>query len=174
MFNWKRYSALALLGGISSLAVLGGGKSATAQVGSCEKEIILQSVEVLDGQGAGEGKLEMEISTEIGSLSKNTKAWKISPGGSRNPEDKIGTLKINESRTNPRLSTKIVEKEVSADAFVGGDDYGSKETFIDCRSPEEVTQRVNVGGNNTAKVNVTYEIRDVSPCRGKGSSPRCW
>jgi hypothetical protein len=63
--------------GMSSLTFLNVGNSASAQSRQCHKEIALQKVEVLDGQGSGEGKLEMQVQVESGSLNEEVKVWKL-------------------------------------------------------------------------------------------------
>ncbi len=81
MLGWNKHSALSVLSGISLLTLFGFASPASAQSNQCQKEITLQSVEVLDGQGIGEGKLEMEITSEIGNLNQRTeRAWKVGQG----------------------------------------------------------------------------------------------
>lgn len=165
MFSWKTYSALALLSGMSSLAVLSFGNSAVAQSGQCQKEITLQSVKVLDGQGSGEGKLELEITSEIGNLNQRTeRAWKVASGQKHDLNGTFPPITIDQgSSAQIPLRSTVVEREVGSDWFVGEDDQGTTANPItlQCGASRLVEQDVVVYGKNNARVRLTYDIKDA-------------
>jgi hypothetical protein len=166
MLGWKNHSALSVLSGISLLTLFGFASPASAQSNNqCQKEITLQSVEVLDGQGIGEGKLEMEITSEIGNLNQRTeRAWKVAPGNVHDLSVSFPPIKIDPgSSVQLPLRSTVVEHEVGADQFVGGNDQGTTANPItlQCGGSRLVEQDVVVYGKNNARVRLTYDIKDA-------------
>ncbi|NBD33483.1 MAG: hypothetical protein GVY17_11080 [Cyanobacteria bacterium] len=166
MLNLTKYSTLALCGGISSLALLGLGQPASAQNSDCQKEIILSSVKVLNGQGVGEGKLEMEITGEIGNLQqRSVEAWKVKNGETRDLDGTFTPLMIPQnSSLNIPLETSVIEEEVGADFAVGKNDEGTTESTLTlkCGVSRQLDENVVIYGKNNARVRVTYNIKDAN------------
>jgi hypothetical protein len=65
-----------------------------------------------------------------------------------------------------QLTTKVTEREVGSDRFVGNDDYGEAATDIvlQCGEPKTVSQEVTIGSDrgNTGEVRVDYTIGERS------------
>ncbi|MDR9404945.1 MAG: hypothetical protein RI580_16070 [Halothece sp. Uz-M2-17] len=166
MFNQKIDRAIALLGGLSSLTLFTLNQPVSAQNGGCQKEIILSSVKVLNGQGVGEGKLEMEITGEIGNLQQRTvEARKVKNGETRDLDGTFTPLTIPQnSSLNIPLETSVIEEEVGADFAVGKNDEGTTESTLTlkCGVARQVDQNVVIYGNNNARVRVTYNIKDAN------------
>ncbi|AFZ51577.1 hypothetical protein [Dactylococcopsis salina] len=172
MLNRKISSTLVLFTATSSILGWNLGNAAFAQNRECQQEIVMQKVEVLDGQGGGEGKLEMQIQVESGSLNEEVKVWKLPPNQSQRLQEKIGSFPIPEgSSVQQRLRTSIVEREVGSDWLVGADDHGDDESTLTlrCGEPQEITHNVIIQGKNDAKVRVTYDIQDTT--RGTVQQP---
>ena len=61
----------------------------------CEQEIVLKSVEFLEVQGAGEGKLEMIVRAESGSLTKELdERADCAPGLNRADVGNVGSVDV--------------------------------------------------------------------------------
>lgn len=134
----------------------------------CEMEVRAKSVEVLEGQGIGEGALELEITHNIhGAQSQSEPRTRVPVGSSVNLGTSIDNFKVRRGSPETRkLTTKVNEKEVTRDVFTGQDDYGedTMDITLDCDDPKEVSQTVNIGSDrdNPGKVRVNYVIGNLS------------
>ena len=176
---WAKADGFHVYGGIKSIEIdspdnveLHVGQLAGSQNGDsteeCEMEVRAKSVEVLQGQGFGEGALELEITHNIhGAQSQSEPRTRVPVGSSVNLGTSIDAFKVQRGSSETRkLTTKVTEKEVPGDALTGQDDFGedTMDITLNCDEPQEVSQTVNIGSDrgNPGKVRVNYVIGNLS------------
>jgi len=174
---WSKADGYRVYGGLKSIDVdspdnvnvhvgtLGTGDGRT---GECEVEIRAKSVEFLEGQGAGEGALELKIKHNVhGAQSVQTPRTRLPVGSSVNLNDVVDSFNIPEGQSvTKKLTTKVTEKDdLARDWFTGQDDTGddTMDITLECGNPKEVSQTVDIGSDrdNPGKVRVNYVIGDL-------------
>lgn len=131
--------------------------------GQCQKQIVAQSIEVLNGQGVGEGKLEMQVNVSSGNKSDQDRAT-VAPGQSSQLNTRLGSFYVNQgSSKTQNLWTKIREEEIGRDSFIGGDDFGetNREVTLQCGQTQSFTEEITISGKKDAKVRVHYGVQDT-------------
>lgn len=133
----------------------------------CQVTVRAESVDFVSGQGAGEGALELTIESDIHGEQSETNSLRLPTGASRNLGTSIESFQVPQGRSlTKQLTTKVTEREVASDWFVGNDDYGDATTDIvlQCGEPKTVSQEVTIGSDrgNEGKVRVNYTIGDLS------------
>jgi len=134
----------------------------------CEFEVRAKSIEFLEGQGPGEGALEVEITHDInGEQSVKSPQTRLPTGSSVNLGEVISGIHVPAGQSEQiTLTTYVTEHEVPRDWFTGQDDAGqnSKDITLVCGETQEVSIPVSIGSDrdNPGKVRVNYAIGDQS------------
>lgn len=133
----------------------------------CEVTVRAESVDFISGQGPGEGALELSIEHDIHGAQSETSKLRLATGSSSNIGVSIDNFKVPQGGSvTKQLTTKVREREVGSDWFVGNADYGdaTTELVLECGEPKTVSQTVTIGSDrgNTGKVRVNYTIGDLS------------
>ncbi|MCY4730623.1 hypothetical protein KY092_08635 [Natronomonas gomsonensis] len=133
----------------------------------CQVTVRAESVDFVSGQGPGEGALELTIESDIHGEQSETNSVRLPTGSSKNLGASIESFQVPQGRSlTKQLTTKVTEREVASDWFVGNDDYGDATTDIvlQCGEPKTVSQEVTISSDrgNEGKVRVNYTIGDLS------------
>jgi len=174
---WAQADGYRVYGGLKSIEVenpdhvqVHTGEIAAPQDSSgehCEVTVRAEKVEFIEGQGLGEGALELQIEHDIhGAQSENT-STKLPTGATKNLGASIDNFEVPVGGTlNKQLTTKVTEREVPADWFTGHPDHGSAtmDLSLECGEPQTVSQnvRINSDRDNPGEVKVYYTIGDLS------------
>lgn len=133
----------------------------------CEVTVRAEEVEFISGQGPGEGALELSIEHDIHGGQSEHDSLRLPTGANRRLGTSIDNFSVPRGGSvNKQLTTKVTEREVASDWFVGNDDYGDEtmDITLECGQPKEVSQNVTIGSDrgNTGEVKVNYTIGDLS------------
>lgn len=134
----------------------------------CEFEVQAKSVEFLEGQGAGEGALEVSITHDInGEMSTKTTRTRLPTGSSVNLQDSISGIHVPAGGSEEiTLTVFVTEHEVGSDWAAGQDDSGQnhKDITLVCGETQNVSIPVSIDSDrgNPGKVRVNYAIGDQS------------
>jgi hypothetical protein len=132
----------------------------------CEVTIRADKVEFLEGQGIGEGALELEMEHNIHGAQSEHTFTKLPTGSTERLDVSIDNIKVPRSGSETkRLTTSITEREVPADWWTGRPDDGSDSMNIEltCGQPRTVSQTVRIDSDrdNPGKVKVYYTVGDL-------------
>lgn len=164
---WSFRMIVALLGGALLVSLVASPLSAAEHVDTCKKRVRLVEVQRLDGQGLGEGALELKVKAELSPHGGSTviPQSKYERGQTNQFRDDVAILPIPRDATRHKqtLKTVVTEHEVPEDAMTGGTDRGEETTslFLSCDTAATFDQKVTVRGPNDAKVRVVYRIEDA-------------
>jgi hypothetical protein len=133
----------------------------------CEVTVRAESVDFISGQGPGEGALELSIEHDIHGAQSETNQLRLATGSSNNLGVSIDNFRVPRAESmTKQLTTKVREREVGSDWFVGNDDYGdaTTEIVLECGEPKTVSQNVTIGSDrgNTGEIRVNYTVGDLS------------
>jgi len=137
----------------------------------CQATVRMDSVDFVDGQGVGEGALELTIRADLqGEQSAETPGTiRLPTGGSKNLGTSIESIEVPRGGSEPKtLMTKVTEHDegVGRDWFTGSDDFGQQPTDIvlECDEPKTISVDVPISSDrdNPGKVRVNYRIGDLS------------
>lgn len=133
----------------------------------CEVVVRAEKVEFIEGQGPGEGALELEIEHDIrGGQSERTNT-KLPVGSTRTLDAAIDNFKVPQGGSEDTLlTTAVTEREVGNDWFVGQPDEGSDsiEITLECDQPKQVSNNVRIDSDrdNPGEVKVYYTVDTLS------------
>lgn len=129
----------------------------------CEVTVRAESVEFISGQGPGEGALELTIEHDMHGGQSETDQVRLPTGSEQNLGTSIESFTVTEGRSLDKLlTTKVTEREVASDWFVGNDDYGDStlDLTLTCGDPIGIANEVTIGSDrgNEGKVRVWYTV----------------
>jgi hypothetical protein len=173
---WSKADGYRIYGGLRSIEidrpdnvqVYAGEVSDRQSTEGCEFEVRAKNVEFVEGQGAGEGALEVEIAHDInGEQSVKSPQTRLPTGSSVNLGDVISGIHVPAGQSEEiTLTTYVTEHEVPRDWWTGQDDSGqnSKTITLVCGETQEVSMPVSIDSDrgNPGKVRVNYVIGDQS------------
>ena len=172
---WRGADGYRIYGGIKSLSIgnpdnveLHVGTIAQEPTEGCEFEVRAKNVEFVEGQGVGEGALEVEIAHDInGEQSVVSPKTRLPTGSSVNLGDVISGIHVPPGQSEEiKLTALVTEHEVPRDWWTGQDDSGqnSKTVTLRCGETQEVSIPVTIDSDrgNPGKVRVNYQIGDQS------------
>lgn len=136
----------------------------------CQVVIRLDSVDFMEGQGIGEGALELVIEADIiGEQSIRTEQFKLPTGSSHGLGESVESFNVARGQSEPKtIKTKVyeIDEGVGEDWFTGNDDYGEEplDIVLQCDEPktESVEVPISSGRDSPGKVRVNYQIDDLS------------
>ena len=173
---WAKADGYRIYGGIKKIEIenpehvqlhtgrITGGSPDTEE---CGVTVRAESVDFVSGQGPGEGALELAIEHDIHGAQSETNQLRLPTGASRNLGVSIDNFRVPRGGAiTKQLTTKVREREVGSDWFVGNDDYGdaTTEIVLECGEPKTVNQTVTIGSDrgHQGEVQVNYTIGDLS------------
>lgn len=132
------------------------------QTDTCEIKISIISVKVTDGQGVGEGKLELRITgfadDEQGTWPSSQGTQQVKDGQQLAVNKEIGVFTLKEDETRIfSLQTEVLEVD---SGFAGADDTGfdTATMEVSCDTvPMEKRVTIDIIGQNDGQVQVTYK-----------------
>lgn len=145
----------------------GGGSAAAGASNTCMVSVSPTRVEFLDGQGIGEGALELDITHRSGQETALSRDIRLPTGSSQPLSGRLITREIQAGRTQAvSVTTQVDEREVGADRFAGQDDYGenTKRLTLRCGVSQTVGSTVTIDSDrgNDGRVRITYQVQDDS------------
>jgi hypothetical protein len=158
----KKFLSVALASLFFLLSIFTSTGSALAD--DCQKAINLTDVRVLEGQGIGEGRLDLEVNARLLGQPDTTTSTGTSTGRFQLGVNKSKSFNIRmETLPDPGityiLETDVREREVGRDQFTGATDTGSESTNIEPGCPnKKIEEDVKISGANKGKVRVTYYV----------------
>lgn len=171
---WAAADGYRIYGAIKQIDIAGNADNVIVHTGplgaeapeGCRKQITVDTVEVLSGQGAGEGQLELQIDHNTGVRRVHDRVWKVPPGTEQVVQSNIATFRIQPGETiSQNINVQVEEVEVGSDWFTGQNDEGSSTMTVDleCGRSRTVSQKVSIGSDrgNPGELRVNYRIQDA-------------